>query len=101
MESLKAHGIECDCRQNRVIEYSKVAKLGIPSARAHLAAAFPDGVPLETVFVGPELLQQADAAAEEAVASGTWCAPLPQLSHIMHRQWGVILLTSSLKTCNP
>jgi len=29
-----------------VIEYAAVAKLGIPSAQAHLQAAFPDGVPL-------------------------------------------------------
>ena len=63
------------CRQNRVIEYAAVAKLGIPSARAHLQASFPDGVPLDTVFVGPELLQQVDAAAEEAVTSGSWYAP--------------------------
>lgn len=76
IESSLSESVGWGCRQNRVIEYSKVAKLGIPSVRAHLGAAFPDGVPLETVFVGPELLQQADAAAEEAVASASWCAPL-------------------------
>ena len=67
-------GHPCKRRQNRVIEYSKVIKLGIPSARSHLTAAFPDGIPLETVFVGLELMQQADAIAEEALASGSWYA---------------------------
>lgn len=59
-------------RQNRVIEYAAVMKLGIPSAQAHLQANFPDGIPLDTAFVGPELVQQLDAAVEEAISAEQW-----------------------------
>jgi len=55
-----------------VIEYAAVAKLGIPTAQAHLQANFPDGVPLSTAFVGPELVQQLDAAVEEALSAEHW-----------------------------
>ncbi len=55
-----------------MIEYAAVAKLGIPTAQAHLQANFPDGVPLSTAFVGPELVQQLDAAVEEALSAEHW-----------------------------
>ena len=56
-----------------MIEYTAVAKLGIPSAQAHLQAAFPDGIALETAFVAPELVQHLDGAVEEALGAEHWC----------------------------
>ena len=55
-----------------MIEYAAVTKLGIPSAQAYLQANFPDGIALETAFVGPELVQQLDAAVEEALSAEQW-----------------------------
>lgn len=45
--------------QNGFVEYEAVKRAGIASARAHLAAAFPDGLALESAFVAPELAAQA------------------------------------------
>ena len=53
--------------------YDTVAKLGIASAKQHLQATFPDGIALETAFVSPAVVHQLDAAAEDAVASSSWC----------------------------
>lgn len=57
----------CTCR------YDTVAKLGIASAKQHLQSSFPDGIALDTAFVSSAVLHQLDAAAEDAVASGSWC----------------------------
>lgn len=55
-----------------MIEYETAKQLGVGSARAYLEATFPDGIALDTVFVGPELLHQLDASAEEAIATASW-----------------------------
>ena len=44
----------------------------MPTRARHLQAAFPDGIALASVFVGAELAAQLDAAAEEAIAAGSW-----------------------------
>lgn len=59
-------------RQNRVMEYTAVSRMGHSNPQAHLQAAFPDGVALQHCFVGSEFIAQLDAAAEEALAAGTW-----------------------------
>ena len=53
--------------------YDTVAKLGITASKQHLQTTFPDGIPLDTAFVSPSIMQQLDASAEDAVASGSWC----------------------------
>jgi hypothetical protein len=54
------------------MEYATVARMGIPNPQAHLQAAFPDGVALPSCFVAAEVASQVDAAAEEALAAGSW-----------------------------
>lgn len=58
------------------MEYAAVARMGIPSPQAHLQAAFPDGVALPGCFVAAEVAAQVDAAAEEALAAGSWWGSL-------------------------
>ena len=50
-----------------------MTKHGIANPRQHLQSTFPGGIALETVFVNPSLLQQLDAALEDAIASASWC----------------------------
>lgn len=48
----------------RTRRYDAVAKLGIQGARAHLAAAFPDGLALDAAFVAPALVAQVGRRAQ-------------------------------------
>ena len=50
-----------------------MTKHGIANPRQHVQGAFPGGIALETVFVNPSLLQQLDAAVEDAITSASWC----------------------------
>lgn len=59
--------------------YDTLVKLGISGGRTYLEATFPEGVPLETAFVGPSLLAQLEAAAEEALSAGSWIDVAPLL----------------------
>lgn len=54
------------------MEYGAVSRMGVADPRAHLQAAFPDGVALQSCFVGSEVVAQLDSAAEEALAAGSW-----------------------------
>jgi hypothetical protein len=45
-------------------------RLGISNERSFLLSTFPDGLPLETVFVSPALLNQIEAASDEVLTSG-------------------------------
>ncbi|KAK9845381.1 hypothetical protein WJX81_005067 [Elliptochloris bilobata] len=58
--------------QNGFVEYEAVRRAGIPGARAHLAAAFPGGIALDSAFVAPELAAQVEAGVEEALDSAGW-----------------------------
>ena len=49
-----------------------MSKLGVTNARVHLDSLFPEGIPLQTAFVAPLLIQQLDAAVEEALDSNSW-----------------------------
>ena len=53
--------------------YESVTKHGIANPRQHMQSAFPGGIALDTVFVNPSLLQQLDAAVEDAITSASWC----------------------------
>eukprot|EP00887_Chlorella_sp_A99_P000841 scaffold5.g841.t1 len=52
---------------------AQVAKYGVPSAQQFLAQAFPDGVALGSAYLAPAVVEQVAAAAEEALAAGSWC----------------------------
>ena len=49
-----------------------MSKLGVTNTRVHLESLFPEGIPLQTAFVAPLLIQQLDAAVEEALDSNSW-----------------------------
>ena len=55
-----------------------VTKAGITNPKAHLESLFPGGMALVGAYVAPSLVEQLDAAAEEALGAGSWadCAPL-------------------------
>ena len=50
-----------------------MTKHGFTNPRQHVESAFPDGIALETVFANSSLLQQLDAAVEDAITSASWC----------------------------
>lgn len=68
------------CRQNRVLQYAAVARAGVADPAAHLQAAFPADLPLRTAFLAADLAALADAAAEDALSSASWC-PTPPPAH--------------------
>ncbi|BDA42327.1 E3 UFM1-protein ligase 1 homolog [Coccomyxa sp. Obi] len=59
-------------KQNSYVGYDTVSKLGVTNARAHLEGLFPEGIPLQTAFVATSLIEQLDAAVEDAFDSNSW-----------------------------
>jgi hypothetical protein len=57
---------------NGLVAYEAVRRAGVAQPRAWLAAQHPDGVHLDSAMVAPALLEQLDAAVEEALASAGW-----------------------------
>lgn len=47
-------------------------KMGISDGGGYMRTAFPDGVPLESAFIAPQLRAQLDATLDEAASSGSW-----------------------------
>jgi hypothetical protein len=72
--------------------YDTVSKLGVNNARAHLEGLFPEGIPLQTAFVAPTLIQQLDAAVEEALESNSWVDCLPLVPSVLSATDAVDLL---------
>lgn len=72
--------------------YDTVAKTGIASAKQHLQTSFPDGIALESTFVSPAVVHQLDAAAEDAVSSGSWCDMQALLPSALSQDDAVALL---------
>lgn len=65
--------IESFYKANSRIEYTTVEKLQVQSdPKSYLKSMFPDGIALETVFVHPNLIANADASCEEALSSDCW-----------------------------
>jgi len=66
----------------RTRRYDAVAKLGIQGARAHLAAAFPDGLALDAAFVAPALVAQVGRRAQRGPTRALPGYPVPAWHHV-------------------
>ncbi|KAI4382356.1 hypothetical protein MLD38_008330 [Melastoma candidum] len=65
--------------QNSFIAYDTLGKLGIAKAAQFLQSRYPDGYPLQNVFVHRSLTEMVDASVEDAVERGSWIDSLSQL----------------------
>ncbi|XP_057832209.2 E3 UFM1-protein ligase 1 homolog isoform X2 [Cryptomeria japonica] len=64
--------VESFFSQNSFIGYDVLHKLAIPQPKQYLQSKYPEGIPLETVFVHPSMIGMLDAAAEDAIDNGGW-----------------------------
>lgn len=55
------------------LSFAVASRSGIPNPQQRLAERFPGAIPLSSVVVGPALVQQVDAAVQDAVGAGGWC----------------------------
>lgn len=60
-----------------------MTKLGVSNARTHLVGLFPEGIPLQSAFVAPSLIEQLNAAVEEALDSKSWMDCLPLVPSVL------------------
>ncbi|XP_042431571.1 E3 UFM1-protein ligase 1 homolog isoform X1 [Zingiber officinale] len=58
--------------QNSYIGYEVLHKLAIPQPRQYLQSRYPEGIPLDVVFVHQSVVEMLDAAIEDAVEHGNW-----------------------------
>ncbi|ONK62365.1 uncharacterized protein A4U43_C07F3130 [Asparagus officinalis] len=65
--------------QNSYISYDVLLKLSIPQPKQYLQSRYPEGIPLEGVFIHPSLVDMLDAAIEDAVDHGNWIDSLSVL----------------------
>ncbi|WIA08065.1 hypothetical protein OEZ85_007531 [Tetradesmus obliquus] len=59
-------------RQNGWVGYELVRKAGISNEKAYLKQSFFEGLALESVYVSPSVVSQAEAAVDEALRNGAW-----------------------------
>ncbi|KAK4255002.1 hypothetical protein QN277_008065 [Acacia crassicarpa] len=65
--------------QNSFISYDVLQKLGIPQPIQFLQSRYPEGIPLDTTFVHPSMIEMLDAATEDALEHGSWSDALSLL----------------------
>ncbi|XP_028775796.1 E3 UFM1-protein ligase 1 homolog [Neltuma alba] len=65
--------------QNSFISYDVLQKLGIPQPIQFLQSRYPEGIPLDTMFVHPSMIEMLDAATEDALERGSWSDALSVL----------------------
>ncbi|CAI0451914.1 unnamed protein product [Linum tenue] len=65
--------------QNSFVSYDAMQKLGIAQALQFLQSRYPDGIPLDTVFVHPSMIEMLDTSIEDAVEHGSWIDSLSVL----------------------
>lgn len=65
--------------QNSYISYDVLHKLAIPQPKQYLQSRYPEGIPLDGVFVHPSMVEMLDAAIEDAVEHANWIDTLSVL----------------------
>ncbi|XP_076881803.1 E3 UFM1-protein ligase 1 homolog [Bidens hawaiensis] len=65
--------------QNSVVSYEALHKLGITQPVQFLQSRYPEGIPLETLFVHSSTVDMLDAAVEDAIERGSWIDSLSVL----------------------
>lgn len=58
--------------QNSYITYDVLRKLAIPQPKQYLQSRYPEGIPLDTVFVHPSTIEMLDTTIEDAIEQGSW-----------------------------
>ncbi|XP_020085876.1 E3 UFM1-protein ligase 1 homolog isoform X1 [Ananas comosus] len=58
--------------QNSYISYEVLLKLALPQPKQYLQSRYPEGIPLDGVFVHPSMVEMLDAAVGDAVEHGNW-----------------------------
>ncbi|KAK9154210.1 hypothetical protein Sjap_001690 [Stephania japonica] len=79
--------------QNTYIAYEALHKLGIPQPKKYLQSRYPEGVPLDTVFIHPSMIDMLDSAAEDAIEHGHWIDSLSVLPALFGSQDASMLLS--------
>ncbi|KAK9127175.1 hypothetical protein Syun_015972 [Stephania yunnanensis] len=72
--------------QNTYIAYEALHKLGIPQPKQYLQSRYPEGVPLDTVFIHPSMIDMLDSATEDAIERGHWIDSLSVLPALFGTQ---------------
>ncbi|XP_052183212.1 E3 UFM1-protein ligase 1 homolog [Diospyros lotus] len=65
--------------QNSFISYDFLHKLGIPQPLQYLQSKYPEGIPLDSIFVHPSTTEMLDAAVEDAIERNSWIDSLSVL----------------------
>lgn len=71
-QTQQREGIAAFLSSNGFVTFDMVRKAGVAQPRPWLEAAHPNAVVLDSAVVAPALVQQANAALEEAVADAGW-----------------------------
>ncbi|XP_058099005.1 E3 UFM1-protein ligase 1 homolog [Magnolia sinica] len=58
--------------QNSFISYDVLHKLAISQPKQYLQSRYPEGIPLDSVFVHPSMIEMLDSAVEDAIEQGSW-----------------------------
>mmetsp|Transcript_28665 Transcript_28665/g.68377 ORF Transcript_28665/g.68377 Transcript_28665/m.68377 type:complete len:806 (-) Transcript_28665:90-2507(-) len=71
--------------QNGYLDFDHAAKLGLsgPAGRSELSALLPAGMQLSSAIVDPAIVDQLEAAAEEALSSGSWVDLWPLMPSVL------------------
>ncbi|CAN4119993.1 unnamed protein product [Withania somnifera] len=72
--------------QNSFISYQDLQKLGIPQPSQFLQSRYPDGIPLDSTFAHPSIIEMLDAAVEDAIERNSWIDSLSVLPSSFGRQ---------------
>lgn len=71
--------VESFFSQNSFIGYEFLRKLGIPQPVQFLQTRYPEGIPLDTMFVHPSMIGILDAAIEDVLERNSWIDSLTVL----------------------
>ncbi|XP_072984336.1 E3 UFM1-protein ligase 1 homolog [Typha latifolia] len=58
--------------QNSYISYEVLHKLLIPQPKQYLQSRYPEGIPLDVVFVHPSMVEMLDFAVGDTIEHGNW-----------------------------
>ncbi|KAL5716892.1 hypothetical protein ACHQM5_009999 [Ranunculus cassubicifolius] len=65
--------VESFFSQNSYISYEALQKLAISQPKQYLQSRYPEGIPLDTVFVHPSMIEMLDASGSNALIIGDSC----------------------------
>ncbi|KAL5716891.1 hypothetical protein ACHQM5_009999 [Ranunculus cassubicifolius] len=78
--------VESFFSQNSYISYEALQKLAISQPKQYLQSRYPEGIPLDTVFVHPSMIEMLDASVEDAMEQNSWVDALSVLPAFFGKQ---------------